>query len=204
MFGVLWPSMLAATVLAALTTVAGWRLGRRHSLPPVRLIAWWVTRVAVPLVKSPAWSRRATIIFLNNTVVLATVVALGAWRAAAFLGVAGLGLSLGIGLRILSGRAEHFPVPVAPTSPRARSALTIGVVLNLLEPPAIVLALGLALGRQAIPLSKEQTWTTFAVWVVPALLIAAAGEALWLGAGRAYPGTEEAVASKSQPGHSVR
>ena len=55
------------------------------------------------------------------------------------------------------------------------------MILNLLEPPAIALALGLAIGRSAIPLSSTQAWGVFLTWVVPAMLVAAGGEALWLG-----------------------
>ena len=145
-------------------------------------------------------SRRAATIFLNNTAVLAAVVALGVWTVAAFLGVAALGLSLGIGLRILSGSLDDLAVPAGGSSGHARRAVTFGVVLNLLEPPAIVLALGLALGRRAIPLAGAETWTVFAFWVVPALLAAAAGEALWLGAGREEPPTEEVVNSETPGG----
>ena len=120
-------------------------------------------------------------IFVNNVSLLAVLVALGRWSLAALLGVACLGVSLGIAVRIMSSQMLVFG-SCAP-APRGRLA-RLGIALNLLEPPAIMLAIGLSLARQAIPLSPMQVWETFVIWAVPALALAAGGEALWLGAGR--------------------
>ena len=78
---------------------------------------------------------------------------------------------------------------------QARRRIRIGIALNMLEPPAIVVTLGLTLGLRTIPLTCEQAWQTFGVWVVPALFVAAAGEALWLGVGQAKDRSIEATDS---------
>ena len=159
----------------------GWVTGRAATLPPIRLIAWWVRCVVLPLLAVRSWWRRAGMIFVNNLSLLAALVAVGRWPLTALLGVACLGVSLGIAVRIMSSQACVFGSDTpAPRRRRAR----LGIALNLLEPPAIMLAIGLSLSQRAIPLSPTQVWETFAVWVIPALLLAAGGEALWLGPGR--------------------
>ncbi len=179
--GSIWPAALLGTGLALVGTGLGWALARSVSLTPVRLVTWWVRRVALPILHSRSWARRASAILINNVLTLAALTALGRWYPTALLGVAVLGISLGIGLRILSNESEfEFDASHEP-SLSARRTIRIGIALNLLEPPAIMLAIGLGLGRSSIPLTSAQVWTTFALWVIPAVLVAAAGEALWLG-----------------------
>ncbi len=182
-FVIVWPSMAVGTVLVIGAAWLGWVIGRLDSLVPVRVVAWWVTRVIVPLVRSRSWWRRAAVIFANNTSVLAAVLAVGFHRALSVTAVVGLGVSLGIGLRVLSSRTDAFCVTPKGRSVKARHRITIGVALNLLEPPAILITIGLSLGRTAVSLPAGPAWETFAVWAVPLLLVAAAGEALWLGSG---------------------
>lgn len=183
--GAVWMSMFLGAFALLLATVAGWRIAREASLPPVRLVHWWVRRVIRPLLIRRSWWVRAGAIFLNNASLLAILAALGRWPWTALAGVAGLGVSLGIGLRILSSEPDesvHLNPKLGPSGVRR---VRVGVALNLLEPPAIILTIGLSLGQSAsggIPLSSVQVWETFAVWVIPATLIAAGGEALWLGA----------------------
>ena len=183
-FGQLGRGMFIGTIVLLLAVAAGWVLGRHTSFPLVRLITWWVTRVVTPLLRSRSWVRRAATIFINNTCVLAALLALGPWRIPARVGVVLLGLSLGIALRHLSAIADRFAVSVPVRDRSAKRRMRVGVALNLLEPPAIVLTLGLTLGFRTIPLTGEQAWLTFGVWVVPTLFVAAAGEALWLGVGQ--------------------
>ncbi len=127
-------------------------------------------------------------IFINNASLLAVLVAVGRWSGTSVLAVACLGVSLGIAVRILSSHACAFGSGTPAL--RGRRA-KLGIALNLLEPPAIMLAIGLSLGRRGIPLSPTQVWETFAVLAVPALLLAAGGEALWLGAGRESHTTQD-------------
>lgn len=72
-----------------------------------------------------------------------------------------------------------LPEPSGASSPAWK--LWIGLSLNMLEPPAIIVAIALALSRASIPLDAMDAWVAFLVWIVPAMLIAAGGEALWLG-----------------------
>lgn len=178
----IWLTIAWGTGLTLVATGLGWAVGQMGSTPPVRWVAWWVRTVVLPLLRCRSWWRRTVVIFANNISLLAALVAVGRWRLGALMGVAGLGVGLGIGLRILSSEPTAAMDPCPEYSARVRRRIRIGIVLNLLEPPAIMLAIGLSLARQPMPLSPGQVWETFLVWVVPATLLAAGGEALWLGA----------------------
>ncbi len=185
----------------------GLALGRATTLIMVRAVAWWVSRVILPLLRSPSWWRRAGTIFINNILILAGLVALGPRYLLSIVGIACVGLSMGIALRVLLSLPDAFSMPGSRSSRRIRRAIRIGLLMNLLEPPAIVAALGLSLNRQASQLSDLEAWTAFGVWVAPAMLLAAGGEALWIGAGREARQTqidgpsdsEKPVNSPSQP-----
>lgn len=197
-----WPSMVLGTGLVVLATVAGWNLAAAPWLAPVRVIAWWLRHFIRPLLACRSWSIRTGAIFLNNASILTALVALGQWRWIAVGGAAGLGLSLGIGLRILSADPSTSP-QLGPSADASRvRRIRLGVGLNLLEPPAIMVAIGLSLGRQAIPLGDAQVWGTFAMWVLPATLIAAGGESLWLGTLARPDNSQERIAPQESNGDS--
>lgn len=184
---VLWDigfGMIVGTVLAVVCVVAGWLLSLRTRGGPTRLVAWWVRHVVDRIVRAASWRRRCAGIFVNNTAVTALLVALGVWTVAAWAGIVCLGLSLGIGLQVMTRRPDAFGMMTNPVDAGAARRIRVGVTLNMLEPPAIAIAIGLSLGRNALPaaLSASQSWETFALCVVPLLLLAACGEALWLDA----------------------
>lgn len=179
----LWPGMVVGTVAASVSLWLGWWLGRFSFLPPVRVIGWWVEHVVVRLVCCDRWWRRAAAIFLNNASICAAVVGLGGWAVSAWIAVGCVGLTLGMGLREMGRRSYgFFRSDVASISRSVR----FGFALNMLEPPAIVLSLGLCLGRSAVPADMDgpQMWRLFLLGVLPALAVAAMGESLWLGAYR--------------------
>ncbi len=180
--GVIWLSIALGTGLMLVATGLGWAVAQMGSLPPVRWVAWWVRAVILPLLRCRSWWRRTAVIFTNNITILAALLVVGRWHAGALLGVAGLGVGLGIGLRILSSEPTAAMDPCPECGVGSKRRIRIGIALNLLEPPAIMLTIGLSLARQPMPLSPGQVWETFLVWVVPATLLAAGGEALWLGA----------------------
>jgi hypothetical protein len=173
--------MLIGTGLVVAGTWIGWVVGRYRSFPAVRGIAWWVTSVILPVLQTRSWLRRSAAIFINNGTVSAALVALGAWPWAAPAAVSILGVNIGIALRVLSGITDAFGDPAFDAAAGTRWRIRLGVALNLLEPPAIVAAIGLSIGQQLVVASVGQIWLTFCVWVLPLLLIAAAGEGLWLG-----------------------
>ena len=195
--GSVWLAAALGTGLALLGIGLGWNAAESRSLPPVRLVAWWVRRVVTPLLGCRKWWRRVATIFINNTTILVIVAALGKWHVGALVGVACVGISLGIGLRVLSTESAPTLEHAFPVASRKKWPLRIGIALNLLEPPAIALTLGLSLGRQSVPLSATQVWETFALCVVPLSLVAAGGEALWLGATQSDQATVDSSASES-------
>jgi hypothetical protein len=123
------------------------------------------------------------VIFFNNAGILALMVCLAVSRAAAAIAVIAVGLTLGIALRALG----HIHLDWSHPGPNApiilRRQIRFGVLLNLLEPPAIAAAVGLALARTSMSLPAPDAWQAFAMFVVPLLLVAAGGEAMWIGAG---------------------
>ncbi len=199
--GAVWLIAAMGTGLALVGTGLGWAVAQTESLPPVRLVAWWVRRIVVPLLHSRSWRRRAAVIFVNNVSILAVLTAVGRWHWGALVSVAGLGAGLGIGLRILSNEPTADLQPDRAPGAGAKRSFRIGIALNLLEPPAIILTIGLSLGRLAVPLSHVEVWETFALWVVPATVLAAGGEALWLGASQDVPGTQDSLPPDETDSH---
>ena len=175
----LWRHAVVGSLLGLVAAIAGWRLARDACVPPVRLMAWWVRRVVVPLLSYRGWWRRFFVIFLNNVTILSVLVGLGRWAVWPIVGVAIVGLSLGMAMRLLGER--HHDSVVLDSEASVTFLVRLGVAMNMLEPPAIVLAIGLSLAQRPLGLSDEQAWWTFGVWGAPMLLLAAGGEALWLG-----------------------
>ena len=188
----LWRSMLLGTGLFLISMIVGLALGRERRLFVVRALSAWVNWIIGPLLRWRSRALRAAAIFANNVLILAAMVALGVWPPAAVAAVALVGVSMGIALRVMTAMPVSFSIP-GPAQPRLRRTIQIGVLLNLLEPPAIVAAIGLSLGREPAHLTPVYVWSAFAFWIVPAMAVAAAGESLWIGAGR------ESASSPSEP-----
>lgn len=197
-----WPQSLIAGAVMLLAVGAGWLAARRTHWWPVRLVRRWVDRVVRPLIASRSWHRRTAVIALNNIAICAAMTAAGSVRPLAWLAVAGVGVSLGIGLRLLL--ADSAFLDEHAISPRGGSRLVagLGLALNLLEPPAILLAGGLTLAQKALwPfLSATRAWYAFAWVVAPLLVVAAAGESLWMGMLRPAPRPPGPPAADSSPG----
>lgn len=187
-----WLHAVLGTGLLIVGTVVGWAITPSASFPPVRLIRWWVRRVALPLLRCRSWSRRSAAIFANNILVLVVLTVSGRWHTAAVLAVAGLGVSLGVGLKTLAVEPITWRAAEPDSAPDRRRTIRIGLALNCLEPLAIMLTIGLCLGRASVPLEPVRVWETFGLWAVPLSLLAAGGEALWIGASLASPPTHEA------------
>ena len=182
----IWFPALLGTGLMLVGAGAGWAIAGEPHLSPVRLITWWVLRVVRPLLRCRSWWRCAGAIFLNNASLLTALVAAGRWRASSLAATAALGVSLGIGFRVLSKLPGDLAVPWPLNDSRVQRRIRWGVALNLLEPPAIMLAIGLSLDQSSTEvLASESAWTAFALVVIPLTLAAAGGEALWLASSRA-------------------
>ena len=192
----LTPGALIGGVLVVICVPLGWKLGCRERGWLYRATCWWFAQVAQPLLACGSWSRRALIIAVNNSAVCGVLVLLGVLGGVAWLWVALMGVSLGIALKLLAALAwEDSGLAVAEveepgstagpprSASRQRKLLTgIGFALNLLELPAILLSLGLCLGQGAwdVILGWQRALALFVLLVLPLLLVAAAGEALWL------------------------
>ena len=178
-----WLPIALGTLLLLVATAAGWAIARRPTMMLGRVVSWWLRHVVFPLVMCRLWWCRAAAILVNNTTILAVLLSLGRWSIAPLFGVAALGLSLGVALRVM----PDVPLPLSPRLSHqvARGyRVQIGLALNLLEPPAIMLTVGLSLAWPVMSWPASRVWETFVLWVVPATLLAAGGEATWLGAYR--------------------
>lgn len=186
LIGRVWFPSLLGSGLLIVGVCAGWALASEPRRLPVRLVGWWVVRLVRPLLRCRSWRRCAAAIFVNNATVLTIVLAAGAWQAGALMATAWLGLSLGIGFRVLSSLPDNLAVPWPVGNRKIQRRIRMGIALNLLEPPAIAMAIGLSLSRTgAEPLSSASAWAAFVTVVLPLTLVAAGGEAVWLAASRA-------------------
>ncbi len=177
----LLPAMFFGVGLALVGVWAGWTMATSGKFVVVRLIDRWVELFVLPLVKSESWLTRFAGILANNATLCAIVVAAGATRPTAIAAVASLGFTLGVGFHLLGRRAGDMTLPEsAARTPR----VSIGLALNMLELLAIVVALGLCLGQGVFSGGIEGAikWHMFGLMVLPLLVLAAAGEGMWLGA----------------------
>lgn len=177
-----WRESLAGGVVIVVCVAIGWRWARSGQGLLVGIVRWWLEHVLRPLVQSRGWSRRAATIAVNNALICAAVVSLGAAGHAAWLGVGGIGLGLGIALRLLLPTLAPEPSTDEPRPEGRRALKAVGLALNVLEVPAIMLSAGLSLaqGPMSHNVSLADAWATFGLLVVPMLIISAAGEALWM------------------------
>ena len=184
-------SMLYGTGLMLVGVGAGLAFGRYDTLVVVRLISWWLGRVVVPLLRSRHWAIRSVAVFVNNAVVLSLLLCVSGSYVTALIGAAALGVSLGIALQRLHVVGDDLTVALPPRTARGRRALRVGIALNLLEPAAIIITLGLCLGMTTVPLALGEAWRAFSVWVIPLLLAGACGEGLWRGVVSGRSGTQD-------------
>jgi len=201
LIGTVWVTTALGTLLLLVAAGAGCALGRHPSMPLVRVVAWWVRHIVLPLATCRAWWRRAASIFVNNITILAALLGAGRWPVAPLFGVAAIGISLGIALRVISDLPVQLLMRWPSRSGVAKYRIRVGAALNLLEPPAIMLTVGLSLARPVMSLPTHLVWETFGFWVVPATLLAAGGEALWLGAAQAPDAMPGAISGENAGNH---
>lgn len=177
------PHALVGGLVMVACVLAGWRHARRRSPWTVRLINWWLDQVVRPLLLARTWRRRTAAIALNNTSICAVLVALGPLSHVVWLAIVGVGFALGIALRIMVESPANALFAESARSRAGRWIAGLGFMLNLLEPPAVMLSAGLGLGQRAWAAGVDWTsaWGAFAILALPMLVVAAAGEALWMG-----------------------
>ncbi len=181
--GSILPECLIAGAVILIAVALGWLEARRPDRWTVQGVAWWLDAVVRPLLASRSWAWRAAVIALNNSLVCGLVIGLGSWPAGGWIAVATVGFALGVGVRLLTGGLAGDTSESGRVSPRKRWAGRAGFALNMLEPPAILVAAGLSLSQGALSatVAPGDAWAVFAWVVLPALVLAAAGEALWMG-----------------------
>ena len=177
-----FPQSIASGGLILIATGVGWWLAADKGRWWVRYIRWWFDHVVKPLLATRSWGLRTFIIALNNSAVCCLLTLSGALGHIAWVAIAGVGLSLGTAFRMmveLAGTSVEEPSDLSRTE---RTMVAAGMVLNLLEPPAIMLSGGLCLAQGALweALPLDQVLRAFAWVVLPTLVIAAGGEALWM------------------------
>lgn len=190
LIGVGWRPVLSGSAVLIIAAIAGWGIAADANLAPVRWIAKWVDRVIVPCLRA-GWLARSLAIFVNNAANCALMIAAGALAGGSWISVTMIGLAMGFAVRHL-GRQESLTSNAnsinanssdAAASPYVNSPALLGLLLNLLELPAIALCVGLSIGQVASEphLSMAVAWSLYARLVLPALLIAACGESTWIG-----------------------
>lgn len=187
-----WWEALVGSVAIVVGAALGWRLGAARDVLFVRAVSWWLDRIVGPLIVSGTWLRRTAIIGANNALVCGVVVLIGPLGHLAWLGVATLGLGLGTALRLMSvgPPPDEDEAEPTPMTQGGRLLESVGLVLNLLEVPAIMLSAGLGLAQGAVSSAADLATAlhVFAVIAVPLLIVSAGGEALWMGRHPDLPG----------------
>lgn len=180
-----WRPVLSGSAVLIVAIIAGWGIAADAHLAPVRWIGRWVDRVIVPVLRS-GWLVRALGIFVNNTVVCGLIIAAGALPGGSWASITMVGLSMGFAIRHLGAQPPQTS-PEKAQSPTIDSWTTVGLMMNLLEVPAIGLAVGLSIGQVASQphFSLQFAWAVYGQLIVPVLLIAACGESTWIG--RVHP-----------------
>lgn len=172
---------IAGVAVLGIGLLAGQGLAAHPEFVPVRAIRFWLSRVLIPGARHARFVVRFLTVFCNNACTSALLIAAGAFPGGAWVAVAAVSVSMGIAIRVLA--AGDLPWPRGDEEAARDGWVRFGMLLNLLEAPAIVIVLGLSMGRLAAPngLKTAEIWHIFATIVLPVLIIAAAGEALWLG-----------------------
>jgi len=190
-----WLHLLLGAGLLVFACCAGWAISRARAFAPVRFVTWWVQRVLFPALRHGSWFVRATVIYVNNMLILTVLMLVSPIPLAVIVVTAVVGASIGIVMRALSEDQVWGSSAAPRPKPTHVRLMSLGLGLNLLEPPAIALTLGLALGRVPRGLTGVEVWRVFAMVVAPLMLAAACGESLWMGV---TPGFTDRPASASQ------
>lgn len=181
--------ILSGCAVLLIGCVAGWGIARESAAWPIRMVSRWIDFLVARLLRSRSWLFRAAVILANNATACAVMILLGGVPGGGWAIVTGVGLFMGVALHRLSQFRPSFELAEQTPSSGGSTAL-IGVLLNLVEIPAIIITLGLCMGQNASPngVPIERVWSTYLTWVAPCLVIAACGESLWMG--RIIPGPE--------------
>lgn len=181
----LWPAALTGVGCLMLGVIAGGVAVGTGEGMVARGLRWWVVEAILPMIRHRSGLLRAVVIFVNNAVICALLVSLGRWGWVVWIGLLVEGMTLGGSAAVLAESADSDPFWEAEESSGSISRVRIGLGLNLLELPAIGLSVAVAVGQSFFGsvVSSGQSWSIFAMCVVPLLVIAAAGESLWIGVG---------------------
>ena len=178
--------ILAGSAVIVIGLVVGLGISAHRGFFFVRAVRWYVERVVLRALRGRGWTGRALFIFLNNCLVCGAMVAAGMLPGGSWTAIILVGLSMGVAIRALSELDDEHQTAQDKQAADGKGgqdvAAWMGMILNLIELPAIVLTLGLSMGRLAAVnhLADAEVWSVFVRWVIPALALGACGEALWM------------------------
>ncbi|MHC4672752.1 MAG: hypothetical protein ACYTBZ_09745 [Planctomycetota bacterium] len=179
----IWQESLVATAVIVICVLVGWKAADVHDRWAVRAVKWWMDHVVYRVLTSPSWLKRTLMIAANNSLICLCAVLLGALGHLAWLAVAGIGFCLGVALHLMiKATAVDRDDRETPIS-RNKTLTAIGMLLNLLEVPAIMLSAGLSLAQCALTstIDLSAALSVFGWFAMPMFIIGAAGESLWMG-----------------------
>lgn len=197
-FQALLKAGLIGGLVLLLGAISGWGMTQAPDFVLSRMMRWWVLKVLVPILKRPSWLLRSIAIFVNNAGICMALVACGRVALLPWFAIAAVGVAMGSALRVLVFEFGWHGDEV-DVDREGASALVgdrwagFGMLLNMLEPPAIVLTLALALVQLELPITSTnelheaiRVWPIMLTWTVPMLAVAAGGESLWMGRQRVF------------------
>ena len=193
LFQALLKPVLVGGLVLLIGAVSGWGMSQSPEFVLTRFIRWWLLTVIVPLLRRPSWLLRSIVIFANNAGICIALVACGAVPLVPWFAIAAVGVAMGAALRVLvmefGWDAESDGGDPAESKVTVGDPWTgVGMLLNLLEFPAIGLTLALALMQHELPITESLDfsvsilpWSIMLIWTLPMLALAACGESLWMG-----------------------
>jgi len=197
----IWRACLVGAAVLVASALLGWRFGQRDDSAPCRWVALWLWHVVEPMLRQRSWWARTAIIAANNGMVCLALVTLGPAGPLPWAGLIAVGAALGIALR-------QFPAHLGRVLAFARAGRrttgwrwNAGMALNLLELPALAATSGLCLAQGALnaALTPQAACRSFVRIILPLLVAAACGEALWIGHLTRPGAGSEAGAQTSEP-----
>ncbi len=191
------PGIFGGIVLL-LGAISGWGMCATGEFVLTKVMRWWVLGVLVPVLKRPSLPLRAMAIFVNNASICVLLVASGSVPLLPWFTIAAAGLAIGAALRVMvvefgwNIEGEKNDAELSASN-SADPVVSIGMLLNLLELPAIGLTLALALMRHEVPITQPvelqtpiASWSVTFFWTLPLLALAAVGESMWMGRQRVF------------------
>ena len=179
----IWQESLIGGAVIVVCALVGWLAGNVHDRWAVRVVKWWLDHIVYRVVISRSWLKRTVMIAVNNSLICLCPPLLGKLDYIAWLAIACIGFCLGVALRLMIKETPAVRDDEEKIISSNTKSPIIGMLLNLLEIPAIMLCAGLGLSQGAMTstIDLPSALHIYCLFALPMFIIGASGESLWMG-----------------------